>query len=320
MSKLRISFPHPPLSSWHSQSHSPFPPPILAPQNQHTTSPSTKPAPLPVAHPSPHPSISRIQLQIQLYAITHAIIEQAELVLERPLPLPLQQNLMRLPPDVRRYHGFERLDAVARQARDRGFCAQAVVDVDDDEGFGGGRGGGGGFGGGGGARGARRVRGVAVAALGICAVGVACARAGGVVGASPAVVTVAGAISLVASPHAVLSPGISIPAFVPKSAFTGAAVGGVITAIAGRGRGSHGNMRLRASGRSALVVRRRARSLPRWCWRGSFHRKPLPELDFGGASCVEGDAERERECARLRSAAGGEGKGSGIAGGVVWVL
>ena len=45
--------------------------------------------------------------QIQLHPITNPVILQRELILKRPLPLPLEHNLMRLPPNHGRDLRFE---------------------------------------------------------------------------------------------------------------------------------------------------------------------------------------------------------------------
>lgn len=55
-------------------------------------------------------SIASINLKIQLYTIRDTIILQCQLILERSLPLPLQQNFMRLSSNPRCYHRLEHLD------------------------------------------------------------------------------------------------------------------------------------------------------------------------------------------------------------------
>lgn len=72
-------------------------------------------------------SIARIKLQIKLHTITNAIILKRERVLERPLALSLEHNLMRLPSNARRHHRLEQLYRIARQARDLRFGPQPVV-------------------------------------------------------------------------------------------------------------------------------------------------------------------------------------------------
>ena len=48
-----------------------------------------------------------MNLQIQLHPITNPVVLQRQLVLKRPLTLPLQHNLMRLSPNNRRDLCFE---------------------------------------------------------------------------------------------------------------------------------------------------------------------------------------------------------------------
>lgn len=57
-----------------------------------TPSPPFPPTPSPQSYHLP----PRINLQIQLHAIRHSIIRQAQKILKRALTLPLQHNLMRL--------------------------------------------------------------------------------------------------------------------------------------------------------------------------------------------------------------------------------
>lgn len=51
--------------------------------------------------------VTRIQLQVQLHAITNTIIGQCQEILKGPLALPLQHNLMRLATDA---HGDQFLE------------------------------------------------------------------------------------------------------------------------------------------------------------------------------------------------------------------
>lgn len=51
--------------------------------------------------------ISSIDLQIQLHPTTDPVVLQRQSVLERSLPLPLQHDLVRLPPDPRRHLRLE---------------------------------------------------------------------------------------------------------------------------------------------------------------------------------------------------------------------
>ena len=48
-----------------------------------------------------------MNLQIQLHPITNPVVLQRKLILKRPLPLPLQHDLMRLSPNDRRDLCFE---------------------------------------------------------------------------------------------------------------------------------------------------------------------------------------------------------------------
>lgn len=80
-------------------------------------------------------SIPRIQLQINLHAITDTIIRQAQLIMKRPLPLPLQHDLMHRSSNLRRNHRLQHLNGIRGQTRDLSLSAQAVVDGDDDHGL-----------------------------------------------------------------------------------------------------------------------------------------------------------------------------------------
>ena len=57
------------------------------------------------------PSLSRlipsIQLQINLHPMANPIVRQAQLIMEGPLSLSLQHNLMHRPAYLRSHHGFE---------------------------------------------------------------------------------------------------------------------------------------------------------------------------------------------------------------------
>ena len=93
--------------------------------------------------------ITGIHLQINLHAITYAVVLQCKHVLKGSFTLTLQQDLVGLAPDTGSDHDFEFADAVGCEARDCGLGAQAVVHVDDYHFFswlgtaeGGGRGGG----------------------------------------------------------------------------------------------------------------------------------------------------------------------------------
>ena len=80
------------------------------------------------------PSLPRIHLQIQLHPITDPIILQRQPIPERPFPLPLQHDLMRLPPHPRRHLRLEQPDRIARQTGHRHFGAQPIIHVHDDHG------------------------------------------------------------------------------------------------------------------------------------------------------------------------------------------
>lgn len=52
-------------------------------------------------------SIARVNFQIQLHPVADAVVLQGQLILERPLALPLQHDLVRLSPNPCSYLGFE---------------------------------------------------------------------------------------------------------------------------------------------------------------------------------------------------------------------
>ena len=75
-------------------------------------------------------SIPSINLQIQLHAMTHPIVLQRQLILKRPLPLPLQHNLVWL---ASNHHGDDHLElpyGICGQAGISFLVPETVVDED----------------------------------------------------------------------------------------------------------------------------------------------------------------------------------------------
>lgn len=79
--------------------------------------------------------ITRVQLQVNLHAITNRIIRQRQLIMKRPLALSLQHDLVYRPPNLGRYHSLQHLDGITWQTRDLGFGAESIIDRNDNHGF-----------------------------------------------------------------------------------------------------------------------------------------------------------------------------------------
>ena len=54
-------------------------------------------------------SASTKNSQIYLHSVAHSVILEGQLILERSFSLPLQHDLMGLPPDLRSHVGFKQL-------------------------------------------------------------------------------------------------------------------------------------------------------------------------------------------------------------------
>lgn len=72
-------------------------------------------------------------LEVELAAVGDLVVGEGDHVLEGPLALLLELDLLGLAADARGDEDLELPDRVRRQARDRLLGAQPVVDVDDDE-------------------------------------------------------------------------------------------------------------------------------------------------------------------------------------------
>lgn len=77
-------------------------------------------------------SVARVDFEVQLDPVGDAVVVQSEHVLERPLALATQHDLVRLPTDASCHHELELANGVGWQAWNRRLRSQPVVDMNDD--------------------------------------------------------------------------------------------------------------------------------------------------------------------------------------------